>query len=347
MSKPSGELDAAVTFEFQPGDPLSAARSEAQALFLLAGWRRHVAGGTPLRLVCVNDPPDTVLALAELCGATVTVRSPFALENGTFFNRVLGWEAPGESDRRLVLASDVLVLREFTGMSAELPAGILSLAPADKTQIPEGAWKTIYDSLGLPLPEERALPLRSELGLVPAHKRQEVLPYYHSGVVLAPRECNFGRIWSEHLRKLADLLPRLEGVPPRQGTRLANSGRVALTTAARAVLVAGGGRFRRLPRSYDGRLADFESAAGAGEVRLLHARHLFGDLIDLAQIEEQLNAYVGQLQGAVFSGVEQRGGSAVRARWTARWKVRWVRAALRRLYLHEVRPVLRRCGALG
>ena len=61
------------------GSAANRQRFEFRALFLLASWRRLAACARPycrLHLACIGEPPRSVRALAEECGAVVSTHLP-------------------------------------------------------------------------------------------------------------------------------------------------------------------------------------------------------------------------------------------------------------------------------
>ena len=215
MSSPLSGFDVIAVPDFST--PARADVFAARTLFFLASWLENAgrAKAFPLHLACIGEPPASVRHLASQSGATVHVRAPLGLPGSLTANKLRGLEIPGRSERILMLDTDVFILGDFSELAAIVPSG-LAAAPAGSKWVPEALWQRIYQHLDLPVPAERTPMLRAEYGLLSAAKTlhrefgqttdlSRMLPYYNSGVFLAPRDCGLREVWADHLVRLAKL----------------------------------------------------------------------------------------------------------------------------------------------
>ena len=256
MVDPTSTLDVVAVPDFST--PARTALFEARTLFFLASWLENAGGASafPLRLACIGAPPASVRTLAAACRAEIVVCEPLGLEGGRVTaNKLRGLEMPSSSGRVLMLDTDLFILGDFSALAREIPSG-LAAAPAGSKWVPEALWQRIYPHLGLPVPTERAALLRAEYGLVPGGQitREEfgrttdlrkMLPYYNSGVFLAPSGAGLREVWAEHLERLADLF--LAKVPA--GGERTRSPWAKLLGAWRGTQDRLAGRAEKYPRS--------------------------------------------------------------------------------------------------
>ena len=330
--------------EFPPSYHPDAARAEVQALFFLAGWREYAAPGFAPCLVCIDAPPPSVRWLAEQTGARLVPGQPFTRGDGVVFNRARAWESlPDKHDRRLVLDPEVLLI----GAPGDSPIDGLAAAPAEKAQVPDAAWPAIYHAVDVPMPAERLRPLRLELGLPIVGKGEDMPPFYHPAVLLAPRGAELGRRWAQHAARLAAAWPALAGLSDEQRASPATLERVALATAWQAIRAENGWTCGELPRAWDGRRVCLEAGVGLGEFSMLHIPGLFSELTSFAQIGMWLHAFALRWREALLDAAQRHGRLTKKSRWWIVWQTRRMEAVLRRLHTRHVRPALQMGGEFG
>jgi len=128
-------FDTVIVPDFR--SPQRIGRFEPQTLLFLASWMEHAgeARHWPVHLACIDQPPESVRALAEPCGATISVHESLEQELGRFSNKLRAWDVKLQTDQLLYLDADMLCL----GPPIELAnrAGSLAGAPAGLPRVPE------------------------------------------------------------------------------------------------------------------------------------------------------------------------------------------------------------------
>lgn len=286
-------IDVVVVPDFS-GD--KCATFEARTLFFLASWIENAgrARHFPLHLACIGEPPFSVRWLAERAHASITVHEPLKIEQRGSANKLRGLEIVGVTDRVLLLDVDVLVLGDISDLTA-ITYGIAA-SPARRPRIPERYWKKIYPALGMELPSERIASIRGELAC-PVVKRLAypeepyefgmMLPYYNTGVVLAPWGCNLRRLWEEHIRGISTLFHGSDRI-----WRAADASDAGFATSVE-FLKRRGLPFARLGDAFHGsRLHLYRRALRASEIKLFHASGCFGNAGELKRLfEDVVNDY--------------------------------------------------------
>jgi hypothetical protein len=192
---------------------------EARALAFLGSWLENAgaARAWPLHLACIGEPPPSVRALAERCGARVTLHEPVAAGLAPTRNKLRGFDVEPRTDRLLLVDTDVFFLGD-PGAAAAEPPGI-AVVPSGSHRIPLEMWQRVCAALGEPIPEARILCQRGELAdrLPPAalhgpRHREPMVPYYNSGVLLAPWDeaLVLRKQWEACLDRLAAHFPLAE-----------------------------------------------------------------------------------------------------------------------------------------
>ncbi|MGH7835588.1 MAG: hypothetical protein ACREQK_18235 [Candidatus Binatia bacterium] len=246
-----------------------AATFEARTLLFLASWLANAgqARNLPLHLACIGEPPPSVYRLARKAGASITLHQPVGAERWGSSNKLRGLEISGKEDRVLLLDVDVMVLSDFSDL-AKL-GRCIAAAPANAMQIPEPYWQKIYGALGMEPPAERIACVRGELAndlLL-----SSMWPYYNSGVLFLPRDCDLRQIWAEHIRRIARLFD--EGDEVWQA--VAYSDQAGLATSIQ-FLRRRGVPFTRLPPAFHANwLYMYWRTVPVREIKLFHAFGLF------------------------------------------------------------------------
>lgn len=278
-------LDVVIVPDFRPA---AAALFEARTLFFLASWLERAGAGAherfALSLACIGQPPASVRRLAARCGAQISLHEPLQLNRGFTANKLRGFEAPARASRVLLLDADTLIVNALDGLAHAIPADAIAASPAGNSRVPEAEWETIYDALGLARPTERMLSIRAELGL---RERQEMYPYYNSGVLLAPRAVDLRGPWERDVTAI--------GALGLQQT----SDQAGLATAVQRLRGAGV-PFQRLPESYHICPPHLEGGGAAAfeTTRIFHAVGFLRGLQTLAEIEPFLERYAARLPEA-------------------------------------------------
>jgi hypothetical protein len=182
---------------------------EARTLLFLGSWleQRGASRDWPLHLACIGDPPSGVAALAERCGARVSIHPELSLRGQRYLNKLRGLEVESATGQILLLDADTVVLGDL----APACAGLQGFAALDAAtnRIPCALWEELYALAGTEPPETRVLPLIAQLQdeLPPSVMRQpfrEPIPaHYNTGVLLVPADCRLREHW-ERIARLLD-----------------------------------------------------------------------------------------------------------------------------------------------
>jgi hypothetical protein len=189
---------------------------EARTLLFLGSWLDHAgaARGWPVHLACVGEPPASVRDLAARCDARITLHA--ALEGGRVptYNKLLGFDIQPETDRLLLVDTDVIFLGDPSGLDALDDR--LSLVPAGSHRVTLSTWEEVCGALGIPIPEQRIVSQRGELAArLPvravhgAKHRLPMVPYYNSGVMMVPwaQAAELRERWLTWMHRLVELFP--------------------------------------------------------------------------------------------------------------------------------------------
>lgn len=251
----------------------SAAAFEARSLLFLGSWIENAgrARDFPLHLACIGEPPATVRSLARRCNASISIHPPVPRELGVTSNKLRGLEVAAQTDRVLLLDTDVVVLSDPSEL-ATWPCGIAA-SPTSKPRLSEESWRRLYGALGMELPSERIASIRGELGCGRLGREsypgqdadlESMLPYHNSGVLLAPWKCGLRELWEEHTRVASRLIRPAK-----------SDDQIGLATAIEK-LRRQGVPFSRLPCRYNYRwLHIYRSDLAVRDVALFHALRIF------------------------------------------------------------------------
>ncbi|MCH2116931.1 MAG: hypothetical protein MK161_04460 [Pirellulales bacterium] len=196
---------------------------EGQAILFLSSWLQQYGNESrlPLHLACIGEPPATVRRLAARAGARISLHAPIGIQDGHHVgNKLRGLEVPAETSQRLLLDVDTLILNDISPLGHW--TSCLAAAPDDCPKVTNAQWKRIYQGLQLDPPHNLSRCLADELGLpnfpgrwlgykVPRWERNDLLPYYNGGAVLAPVDCDLRVLWEQNIRRIAALFPQHEG----------------------------------------------------------------------------------------------------------------------------------------
>jgi hypothetical protein len=246
-----------------------ARRFEIMTLLFLASWQEF-GGRTremPLHLVCIGEPPDSVRALGDRCGAHITVHEPLLV--GAFANKLRGFEIAGQTDHVLLIDSDMLVMSDIYDLLADLGSDCVAASTSiGRCRVREDRWRRIHQAMEIPFPEHQVIPLNLELDTFQCEIYRDsdyFPPYYNGGMVFAPWASGMGDMWRDHFQRIFEIDPDIKG-PDRKV-----SNQPSLATAI-TQMQRQGIEFRLIPDEYHVRWQHI--AAGAvtcQQTKLLHA----------------------------------------------------------------------------
>lgn len=267
---------------------------EMRTLFLLASWLENAgrARRYPFHLVCIGPPPPSVRWLAAQCEARISVHPPRSITPGNHSNKLQGLDLPFETDRALILDVDFFVLDDISPL--DRLGRCLAVCPAHNPRIREQDWVKIYTALGIALPTERIACLRHELGIPytipgPTTTPYRMYPYYQSGALFFPTDCDLLTYWESYMRQIIPLFNERDPI----WNNLADQ--VGLGPAI-VSLRRKGLAFQRLPQSYHGSfLLIYKSAMATTDMHLFHAlgfcRNLGTDTPNARLFDAVIDAY--------------------------------------------------------
>jgi hypothetical protein len=286
---------------------------EGQAILFLSNWLQEYGNEArlPLHLACIGDPPATVRRLADQAGARLSSHAPIGIQAKHHVgNKLRGLEVPAETGRLLLLDVDTLIVNDISPLGHWEPC--LAAAPDDCPKVTDAQWRRIYQGLQLDLPSDRSLCLAAELGLpefpgrwlgykVPRRERHESIPYYNSGAVLVPADCDLRSLWEENIRRIADLFPRQDGK-----LKWIHSSDQAGLAVSLWQLRQHGWCFRRLPDSLNCRWRNlYAESPGLHETGVLHLTTFLHDLpkgpVTDDRLRKAVSYYLGQKLARRFS----------------------------------------------
>jgi hypothetical protein len=239
---------------------------EARTLLFLAAWLEHVGPNPvlPLHLACIGPPPPRVERLAARCGALLSVHAPGGAEQRGVSNKLRGFEVARRTDHLLLIDTDVMVLGD---PSPVLDLGYcVALSPEHAPRLFPSDWERIYPELQLPMPTERIVGTFGE----------PMLPYYNSGVVYIPWDCDLRTLWESDMRRIAAMFAE-EGKRRRKGRvkRAQGSDQAGLATAV-ARLRARGVPIVPLPEGFNVRWHQlYRRSLPVERIVLFHATGLY------------------------------------------------------------------------
>jgi hypothetical protein len=247
-----------------------------RTLFFLASWLENAgrAREFPLHVACIGEPPPSVQWLAERCRARISIHPPLLLLEKRYSNKIRGLEVQPVEDRLLLLDVDTLILSDIADLG-DL-GKCIAAAPAFQPQVPQQDWVKIFDSLGIPQPAERMDSIRGELDLPPILRplyrrqhaeRNQMFPYYNSGVLFLPWDSGIRPVWEDRIVKAASLFNRSDDAWFAVG----QGDQVGLSLATQH-LRSSGLPFRRLPPEYHGQwMYLYRGTPKLAETKIYHA----------------------------------------------------------------------------
>ena len=192
-------------------------RYEQMACYLAGSLRQQFGQSVALVGYCPDTKIDTVSkdVIAVLAKLDCEVR-PFKVE-GRFSpeyphgNKILATLEPRETEFSAFFDSDVLCLRP-NKVENIVMEGHVSLTPAASMVWGKGeTWHLIYETCGMPLPEERIRLMRQK-------GARERVPYFSSGLFSFPEQHRNadGRSFPECWMDLAQIIDKNEEIPGRR-----------------------------------------------------------------------------------------------------------------------------------
>ena len=329
---------------------------EVRSLFFIAALCENAANMENCQsfLACIGQPPDSVQWLAERAGATLSIHEPLVFLKRRNTNKLRGLEAEGNASKILLLDLDVFLLGDLSPLAQMQDC--LSAAPATTARIPARLWRTIYAALGMELPTERIQSLSSELSW-PMRKEaypgqmeemSGMVPYYNSGVLLAPRRSGLRQVWEDHIRTTAGTALSFED--PFRGYAAFKGGDQAGLATSISLLRQRGIPFVPLPdRSHVRKMHLLSRKVTFSQARVFHAiGFLKGFSEETSIYDGGPRAYSDDLLGAAMrlSGLPRQ---LRRLRLLGLHMGLWldyrrIKRFLRRLYHRHVVPALKKAG---
>jgi hypothetical protein len=97
--------------------------------------------------------------------------------------------------------------------------GRLAAAPSARPRIPEAIWERLYRDFRMAVPGERIRSIGGELSVLKTREqvawqereRNRMVPYYNSGVVVAPRNCSLRSLWEDYIRRIGAAVSEQDG----------------------------------------------------------------------------------------------------------------------------------------
>jgi hypothetical protein len=275
------------------------AKFEARTLLFLAAWLENAgnARNFPLHLACIGEPPPSVRQLAGRCGANLTIHQPLQADKKGAANKLRGLEVKGQTRQVLLLDADVVILSDPSSL-VDL-GHCLAASPAVHPRVPEEYWRKIYTSLGRPLPSERIRSLTDELDRVPLHKphypgqndeAKAMVPYFNSGVVYAPWDCDLRAIWENNIRYIASLFSTAERVSPW----ISSSDQAGMALSFQMLREKGVPFHRLSAADHTVPIHIFRHALALSDIKLFHALGLFGGDTLVKGLRPALGSYRNQ-----------------------------------------------------
>lgn len=287
----------------------SAAVFEARTLFFLASWIEYSnAPDFPLHLACIGEPPRSVQKLAAQCNAQITVHAPLGIERRGTSNKLRGLEVRGKTARVLLLDADVLFLGNIRSL-CDLGKG-LAVSPENNPRVPQRYWEKIYPALGMEMPTERIPSVKWELGLPRLVGRkyapqfqanmESMLPYYNSGIILAPWDCGLRTLWEENLKRIAAMFEDAERLNDEGWQSARRSDQAGLAVSVEQ-LKRRGLEVQRLPNAFHAHaLHLYRRTIPLSEAKLFHAFRMFTDLTSCDKLLEGIEDYHRDLRRTIY-----------------------------------------------
>jgi hypothetical protein len=228
---------------------------EARTLYFLASWLEFsdASGKFPLHIACIGEPPRSVRTLAERCGAAITVHEPAPPELGVYANKLRGFEVSLQTRRIALLDVDILLLSDLSVLADAVPVDTISANPSHAPILLPEMFDDLYARLGVPPPTERMADFHltldmSESEVAELTRNSDLVPTYNTGVIVAPRDSDLARVWTEHLKVLGEYRDRWN--QQLRPYHMAVTDEPAFATALHALRL-GGAPFVRLPDKFN------------------------------------------------------------------------------------------------
>lgn len=277
---------------------------EARMLLFLGSWLEYAGASKswPLHVACVGEPPKNVRALADKCGASVTVHENLNTPDNLFLNKYRGFEIEPKTEMAYLIDADTIILGDLSPL---LDLGVcLAGTPTYQNRIPIPIWEELYKELGVEMPDERIHCLRGELAdrlppdRVEGDETNKMPPYYNGGVLLIPWKAGLREIWEPFTQKVNSFYRGRPG----DWISVSNCDQASLAVTL-TKLRNEGVPFKRLPDSCHGNRWFYWSGAVTDEdCRLFHAIKLFrlGDKDKPLDVMEQVDLYERYLMKGVY-----------------------------------------------
>lgn len=279
---------------------------EVRTLFFMAsllefgGKSRHF----PLHIACIGEPPASVVRMAEIYGAEITLHEPQPPVIRGFPNKLRGFEIQGKTGKVLLIDVDVIVLKDLTAMITKLPEDAICLARASRPMVKEKYWEAIYEGIGMAPPETRVSSLCGELGVYvydefTKAEMARTFPYYCGGLVFTPWKYKLKDIWETHIREIKMFIKSKENVSDgwNHVNRFRTCDQTGLATSVE-YLKRRGAKMQRLPDIYHGLWQLMYSR----KVKLddMYLFHMIGFLWGLESVEEISPEGIRNYQRSLF-----------------------------------------------
>jgi hypothetical protein len=316
---------------------------EARTLFFLASWIEYAgaARAFPLHLACIGQPPNSVRRLAEKAGAEISLHAPLGAESRGTSNKLRGLEVERRAPGVLLLDADVLVLGDLSELAQM--ENCVAAAPENNPRVPQRYWERIYPALGMELPRERIPSMKGELGLPRLRNKKlasdqdnmhSMLPYYNSGIILAPWHCDLRARWEENIRRVAALFEEEEAQREESWKSVRASDQAGLAVTIEQ-FKREGVPFQRLPDRFHAHLLHlYRRTVPLDEARLFHIFRMFKDVSASDNFSAEINNLQRELLAQLRYEALQHDRKYSRV------------AALRRCWLPAMLDVRRLCARL-
>jgi len=178
-------------------------------LLLAASWHANIRDKRrfPLEVICVGKAHSGLVRYLEQLNISLVLASPHEHDAfSPYSNKILGIAEPSSDRKVLLVDNDVFFLGDPDDLGNGNP-GLVAAAIAGSDSVTPKHWDLIREKLGLsprlagwtPIVKEwKALLGGSNIPVVP-------LLFCNSGVVLSPAGADFASLWSEDVKRIADL----------------------------------------------------------------------------------------------------------------------------------------------
>ena len=203
------KLDAIVVPDFE--GPARQAFEHTTNLFL-ASWLEHGSqlSNCQLHLVCIGEPADPTVRLADQAQSRVTICAPISGPD-RFRNKLRGFEVTPSGDYFMLLDTDIVLFHSIDKVIHLLDADSLALGYANGAHLSLSQWDRLYDRLGMTPPTSRVSMVNASFGNAfddhPLYDElSATVPYFNAGVVAAPWIFGLDVIWKQLIDQVPDVL---------------------------------------------------------------------------------------------------------------------------------------------